>query len=140
MQGGDLQAHYRERIIVVLEGVLAFVIPELRATRWRKKVQVVTYHIQWHDVPLKRLAYLHDKYPDMDIEIVTFKDEKLADLAAEFLDQVGIPYASIKAVDFKRFVDSLRFERHLRAVYDSDPENLDRYGQYGIAVVRGEDW
>ena len=142
MQQGDLAEFHQERLIVVLEGVLALVVEEvMTAGRWRWKHDYTTgYHIIWHEVPLKRLVVMNERYPNYTVEIITFRSQKLADMAAEFLDDAHIPFSSIGYTPYDDFVAVLRYQRDIRTIYDSDPERLDGYGQLGLAVVRGEDF
>lgn len=141
MQDGDLAEFHQERLIVVLEGVLALVAPEKQAVgRWRRRVETVAYHVLWHEVPLKRLVMINERHPEFDVEILTFHDPTLADQAAEFLDQAGIPYGSVRYQAYATFTQLLRYQRNIRTIYDSDPDRLDDYGQLGTAVVRGQDF
>jgi hypothetical protein len=100
----------------------------------------VAYHINWYDVPLKRLIVTHERNPDLDVELVSFISQDFVDFAAEYLDLAGIPYSSIKYWSFDMFQSVLRYQRNLRAVYDTDPDQLQRYGQLGVAVVQGSDF
>ena len=80
MQNGDLEAFSPQRLIVVLEGVLALVVEEkVMGGVLRKRERTVAYHINWYETPLKRLAVMQDQYPDYRVDIVTFKSQKLAD-------------------------------------------------------------
>jgi hypothetical protein len=138
MQNGDLEAHDRDRIIVVVEGVLCLPIQE-HARKWGRD-KVVAYHINWYEVPMKRLIVINERNPELDVELVSFLSQDFVDRAAEYLDMAGIPYAGIKFWDFKTFVDLLKFQRNLRAIYDTDPDQLDRYGQVGVQVQQGADF
>ena len=140
MQNGDLEEFSQDRLIVVLEGILALVVDEKDHTRWRKRERTVAYHIQWHEIPLKRLVMMQDRYPSYVVEIVTFKSEKLADMAAEFLNDARVPYASIGYRSWHEFITLLKFQRDIKAIFDTEPERLDHYGQLGIASVRGMDF
>jgi hypothetical protein len=141
MQNGDLSEHRPERLIVVLEGVLALVVSEKALVgRWRKHEETTGYHVMWHEVPLLRLVSIARRHSQYRVEIVTFFDQRLADQAAEYLTMMEIPYAEISAVDYDQFCFGLRFQPEVRAVYDSDPDRLDGYGQAGHAVVRGNDF
>ena len=140
MQNGDLAVHHRETLVVILEGVLCQVTVNTGAKRRLRRSDSDTYHISWHEIPLKRLITTAERWPDYDIEIVTFISNRLAEEAAEFLNDATIPYGSIRYQGYGTFVNTLRYRPHLRAIYDSNPHRLDEYGQVGIAVVRGEDW
>lgn len=140
MQDGDLATWQRERLIVILEGVLAQVVLERHTTKIRRRQSIDGYHIIWHEVPLKRLAAIGQRWPDYEVEIVTFHDQKLVDLAADYLDEAHIPYTTIRNEKFERFTSLLKFQQNIRTIYDSDPDRLDSYGQLGRAVVRGDDF
>ena len=140
MQNGDLEEFRPQRLIVVLEGVLALVVDEKHVTRWRHRDVTVAYHVQWYETPLKRLAMMQDQYPNYRVEIVTFKSQKLADLAAEFMNDAGIPYSAIEYRTWQEFTTLLKFQRDITAIYDTEPERLHFYGQLGIATVRGADF
>ena len=139
MQNGDLAVHHREQLVVILEGVLCqvTVIP---GKRWALRQMPDSYHISWHELPLKRMVAINERWPDYDVEVITFISQRLADEAAEFLSDAEIPHSSIRYHGYKSFVDTLRYKPHLRGIYDSNPHRLDEYGQAGIAVVRGEDF
>ena len=76
---------------------------------------------------------MQDRWPNYEVEIVTFNSQKLADEAAEFLNDAGIPYASIGYRIMARVHRRCVPAGH-PAIYDSDPQRLDHYGQLGIAV------
>jgi hypothetical protein len=139
MQNGDLAVYNREKLVVILEGVLCLVAVTEGAKRHLRR-QPPTYHISWHEVPLKRMVSIAQRWPDYDVEIVTFVDQRLADEAAEYLELAGIPYDSIRYLGYDSFVNTLRFKPDIRAIYDSSPQRLDEYGQAGHAVIRGEDF
>jgi hypothetical protein len=139
MQNGDLEAHVRDRIIVVIEGVLCLPIQEKARSRWGRE-KTVAYHINWYDVPLKRLIVTNERNPDLDVELVSFISQAFVDHAADYLDMAGIPYSGIKFWDFGMFTSVLKFQRNLRAIYDTDPDQLQKYGQVGVAVQQGHDF
>jgi hypothetical protein len=138
MQNGDLELWTRPRYLVVIEGVLCRVEPVTRVRRWRAPA-ISGYNVQWYDVPLKRLMYMKDRWPETAQNLITFQSQEFCDQAAEFLDEAGLPYDEIQYRGFSSFITTLRYQRDLQAVYDSDPARLDRYGQLGHAVVAGED-
>lgn len=138
MQQGDLELWTVPRWVVVLEGVLCNVVPIFKERRFREP-QVTGYHINWHDTPLKRMVYLKSKWPDASLEIVTFVPN-LIDTAVEFLDEAQIPYDKIGYSDFEQYCNLMRFQNDLQKVYDSSVERLQRYGQYGVSVTRGQDF
>jgi len=140
MQNGDLATHFREELIVILEGVLCQVTVNEEPKRRFRRQQPATYHINWHELPLKRMVTIKERWPDYELNVVTFISPRLADEAAEFLDLIDAPYDSISYQGMGSFTGSLRYRPHVRAVYDCDPQRLDNYGQLGRAVVRGEDF
>lgn len=140
MQNGDLGVHLREELVVILEGVLATVTVTEEERKWGRKRKPVAFHINWHELPLKRLVTIGKRWPDYEVSIITFIDQALADEAAEFLDEAQIPYDSIRYQAFGAFTNTLRYRTRTRSIYDSDTHRLDQYGQLGTAVVKGEDW
>jgi hypothetical protein len=140
MQHGDLAVSTIPRMVVILEGVLASVSPIERTTFLRRRTKVTGYNIQWYDVPLKRCVYLKDRFPESALDLVTFVSPDLRDDAANFLDEVGIPFNSLTYSSFEGWVWALRFRPDIRAIYDSDPFRLHYYGQLGTAVLRGLDF
>ena len=139
MQNGDLAVHHREQLVVILEGVLCLVTVS-KGTRVRLRRAADTYHISWHEIPLKRMVAIGERWPEYDVDIITFVSQEVADEAANFLEEAGIPFSSIRYQGYKSFVDTLRYKPHLRGIYDSDTSRLDEYGQVGIAVIRGYDF
>ena len=139
MQDGDLGVYEREELIVILEGVLCDVYhTETTGKLWKRRGG--STHLDWHDVPLKRLIMVKKNYPHFELTIVTFVSQEVADHAAQFLVNAHIDYDTLSYVPMEDFVMTLRYRPRVRAVYDSEPERLDRYGQAGIAVVKGNDW
>lgn len=141
MRQGDLELWTVPRWVVVLEGVLCTVTPIFKSSRFGSKrgSRITGYHINWHDVPLKRMVYLKERWPENSLEIVTFIPD-LIDTACEFLDEAQIPYDKASYSRFEQFCSLMRFQSDLQKVYDSEVARLDRYGQYGVAVNRGMDF
>jgi hypothetical protein len=137
MEHGDLAVSVQPRWIVVLEGVLALVTQSSSRKLFRRDT---TWHIQWHEVPLKRMIVMKERWPDNALEIVTFTDESVLDSASLYLDEIHVPYDMLSYRRLDSFCESLRFRPDVRAVYDSDYDRLMRFGQLGIAVLRGEDF
>ena len=137
MQHGDLATSVQPRWIIVLEGVLALVVQEKDKKFFRR---TSTYHILWHEVPLKRMVSLKHRYPENQLEIVSFLGQGVIDQAGPYLDTIGVPYDTLRYYSIDDFCDMLRFNPDVRAVYDSDPENLHRFGQLGVSVMRGNDF
>jgi hypothetical protein len=138
MQHGDLATYTRHRLVVVLEGVLATITPVTEQHRWRAD-KVTGWNITWHETPLKRMAYVSSHYPDLGVEVITFINQDVADLAAEFFLQANIPYESVEFQEFRHFTSSLPYQTGITQIIDSAPDRLDRYGQLGRAVLLGGD-
>lgn len=139
MQDGDLQEWNRPRYIIVIEGVLCDVAPITEKKRFRTE-KTTGYHINWHEVPLKRAVYMKDRFPDNAMDLVTFIPGDFLDVACEFLHQVRIPYDTAGYQTWQQFTSTLKYQPDVLAVYDCDPGRLDHYGQKGIAVQRGMDF
>ena len=138
MQHGDLATHTRQRLLLVLEGVLATVAPVVEHHRWRAD-KVTGWEMTWYETPLKRMVYIDATYPDLAVEIITFLHEDVADLAATFLNDVPIPFSEVRYQEFGHFLNSLPYQVGLTQILDSAPDRLDRYGQLGRAVLLGGD-
>lgn len=139
MEKGDLALWTRPRYVVVIEGVLCHVDPVLSDSRWRRH-KVVGHNVQWYDVPIKRLLYMKDRWPNTAQDLVTFIDGPFLEQAVSFLDDVGLQYDSATHEKLDQFSQLLRYKQDVQAVYDSDPTRLDGYGQMGRAVLPGEDF
>lgn len=139
MQDGDLQEWNRPRYVIVIEGVLCDVQPITEKKRLRSE-KVTGYHINWHEVPLKRAVFMKERFPGNAMDLLTFIGEEFVDTAAEFLNDARIPYDTVSYQPWERFTSTLRFQHDLLAIYDSDPGRLDQYGQKGTAVQRGMDY
>lgn len=140
MQNGDLSEWNRKRIVLVIEGVLCTRIARAGKAKRLRKAPILSYHIQWHELPLKRVVVIKHRWPEMGIDLVTFIDQEFADEAAEYMDALMIPYDSVKFVRFEAFATSLRFQSDIQAVYDVDPTRLARFGQLGVQTVPGSDF
>lgn len=134
MEHGDLTVVSRPTIVVVLEGVLANV--EYTTTGRMRKT--TTHQIVWLNTPLKRLATMIRGY-DIDVDVVTFTDQDVADEAAEFFNDIGLHIATVRYQAFDRWAQTLPF-MVVQQVIDSDQERLDHYGQLGRSVNMGEDF
>lgn len=134
MEHGDLTLVNRPTIIVVLEGVLASVNYTTTGT-FRK---TTVHEIVWLNTPLKRLAQMIRSY-DVDIDVVTFTDQEVADEAAEFFNDIGLHVSTVSYHDFNRWAQTLPF-MVVQQVIDSDQGRLDRCGQLGRSVTMGEDF
>ena len=138
MERGDLATSTRQRLLIVLEGVLCSVTPIIEHRRLRSD-QTTGWNLLWHDTPLKRMVYLSERYPDLAMEVVTFLNQEVADLAADFMIEVPVPYSEIEYKDFKRFCGYLPYQHGIVQILDSEPARLDHYGQLGRQVVMGGD-
>ena len=139
MEHGDLAVSVRQHFVIVLEGVLVTITDITESRRWRPD-KVTGHNLHWLDIPLRRLATMRRQFPDTGAEVVTFTDEQIAEEAAIFLDSASVPVDSMSYEPFDRWVSLLPYKDGLQAVFDSDPDRLDRYGQIGRQVVMGEDF
>ena len=140
MERGDLALSTRPHYIVVLEGVLCQINP-ITVERRLRRPKVVGSNLTWLDLPMRRLATMRRRFPDTGCEIVTFHSEDIAEFASDYLDQAGINLCdSLSYHPLDIWVSLLPFQDGVQAVYDSDSDRLDKYGQLGRAVVRGEDF
>lgn len=141
MERGDLAGSVRPSYAVVLEGVLAEVTPITHQRRFRGE-QVTGYNIHWLDIPLRRLATLKRRFDQISVDLITFISQDVADDAAQFLDGATIPYDSLTYWRLDTWLSVIPFqdESGLQAIYDSDSDRLDQYGQLGRAVLKGQDW
>jgi hypothetical protein len=140
MQHGDLAVSTRPHYVVVLEGVLCD-IEDITVERRFRSPKVVGTNLVWLDLPMRRLATMRRRFPEVGVEIVTFTSEDIADFAAGYLDRAGIDLCDdLVYVSFDTWVTLLPWKDGLQTIYDSDPGRLDRYGQLGRAVTRGEDF
>lgn len=126
-------------MIVVLEGVLTTIDPVVEHRRLRSDV-VTGWNITWHETPLKRLVNVYRRYPEIAVEILTFVNQDVADLAGEFFLQANIPYESVEYQEFRHFTSSLPYQTGIAQIIDSAPDRLDQYGQLGRAVLPGGDF
>lgn len=139
MQFGDLAAYDKERLYIVLEGVLANIHTTEHKHGWKRAVHVIN-HVHWYEVPLKRLIVTKERYPHYELIVVTFLGNEIAEQAAAYLTAIGAPFDEMLSQDLDTFTSILPYQPKVRAVYDSDVERLAQYGQAGIAVIAGEDW
>lgn len=141
MQHGDLGTWSQPTIVVILEGVLADVQPILvEEGRFRKKLVEHGCNLSWHDLPLKRLITMGNRWADYRLDIVTFTNEVVAEFATTYLDMARVPYGSVAYHPFDTWVNVLRYQPDIRQVIDTDYERIQRYGQVGRMVQRGEDF
>ena len=139
MERGDLELWERQRIVVVIEGVLC-AVSTVEERRRLRKPKATGYNVLWYDLALKRLKVLKQAWPDTGHDYVTFISDGFVDAVAPFLEAARMPYDTLAYQPFEQFVSVLRFQPEIQAVYDTDPGRLDRYGQKGVAVLRGQDF
>ncbi len=139
MQGGDLETWVRTRIVLILEGLLATVTQRVERRRLLPD-KPLGWDLEWHSVPLKRMSFYANRFPEVAIEIVTFTAPEVADEAAEYLNSIPLDYALCEWRDFNSFRNLLPLQQGVQQVLDSAPDRLDRYGQLGRQVVLGGDW
>lgn len=151
MENGDLTLVSRPTIVVVLEGVLAGVVMDESSGRLAQRIWdrvsgksggsapgLYKHEITWWDTPLKRLATMVRRF-DVDVDVVTFLSQELADEAAEFFNDIGLHISTVRYQDFERWVRTLPYMT-VQQVLDSKQDRLDRYGQLGRSVMPGEDF
>ncbi len=139
MENGDLAVSVRPHIVVVLEGVLADLTPVEQHRRLRAD-KLIGYNFHWHDVPLKRIAYMKRHWPDTAVDVVTFVSQDVCDEAAEFFDRSMITVDTCEYHTFSSYVSVLPYQQEVTMVVDTSAERLDQYGQLGRATVRGADF
>ena len=140
MERGDLATSTRPRIVVVMEGVLAVVTPIIERTGLLRRQEVTGHSIVWKRDPLARIATTKRRWPDTSFDVVTFVSQAVADEAAEFFLEAGIPIDTVSHHRLDRYTSLLPFQSDITMVLDSDGGRLDRYGQLGHAVVFGKDF
>lgn len=139
MERGDLAVSSRQRYVVVLEGVLAQITDITEERRFRGD-RVTGHNILWFDLPMRRLATMRRQFPDVGADVITFVDEQVAEDAAAYLDAASVPVDSCTYQPFERWVSLLPYQEGLQAVFDSNNQRLDQYGQIGRQVVIGADF
>jgi hypothetical protein len=139
VERGDLATWSRDRILLILEGVLATVTPVIETHRW-KRDEITGYDIAWHDLALKRLSVSTRRYPDIGFTVVTFQSEQVRDMAADMLAAIPIDVEAVEHRDYRQFCSMLRFQTDVQQILDTDPDRLHNYGQLGKQVVAGGDW
>lgn len=137
MQGGDLEQFTQPRMIVVLEGVMAD-ITETRTGR-RLRTKTVNRSFNWHQLPIKRLSYLRNNWSDASIEVITFLSQEVAEEAADFFSRTGIDVSSVSYRPFNQWINEILWQQDIAVIYDSDQDRVNRYGQLGYLVNRGQD-
>ena len=131
MERGDLATWVDNRIVIVLEGVLAQIPPPVvqKSILGKKKSE------EWVDADgwgwsKRAIKVINDKAYrfNTSIDIVTFLSQEVADSAADWLDKYEVRIASCDYSDFDMFCESLSWRPNVHHVVDSVPDRLDRYG------------
>jgi hypothetical protein len=133
VKGNDLDTYAEQSVIVVLEGVLADLT---YAGRVRKRLKPAA-EWQWQQLALRRMVQWQRN--NIVVDIVTFVSEFAAESAGEFLVDYGYEFGAIGFRQFDLFCDALIVQRPT-GVYDSEPSRLNRYGQFGVGAVKGQDF
>jgi hypothetical protein len=133
VKDGDLATYTESNVIVVLEGVLADLT---YSGRLRKRLKPAA-EWQWEQLALRRMVQWHRG--NVNVDVVTFVSDAAADTAAEFLVKYGYEFGLVEYRQFDLFCDAL-IVRRPTGVYDSEPSRLNRYGQFGVSVLRGTDF
>jgi hypothetical protein len=134
MEHGDLSEYAMPRLTVVLEGVLANVEITTTGKRWKKQTQT---HLDWMELPLKGMVSMRRLFPETAIDVLTFISEEVCEAAAQFFLRHGIAVNRVYFENYDTFCTMLKFRIDVVAIYDSDQERLNGFGQVGKSVVRG---
>lgn len=132
MEKGDLAVWMDDRIVVVLEGVLASIPePEIHKSgvfgRNRTVEWVDADHWMWSHYAVKQI---NDKAYrlNVSIDVVTFLSPDVADLAAEWMLKYDVRVSGVEYSDFDMFCQSLSWRPSIHHVVDTDPRRLAGYG------------
>jgi hypothetical protein len=129
MEHGDLEAWIDNRIVVVLEGILAQVPPPEthRLGRHKETEWVSADHWGWSTHGIK---LINDKAYRMNlpIDVVTFISPEVGDMAADWLDKYEVRVSSCEYSNFEIFCESLSWRPNVHHVIDSVADRLDHYG------------
>lgn len=132
MEKGDIASWVDNRIVVVLEGILAQVPPPVTN---RSGIFGRNKDIEW--LPADQWGWsknaikiINDKAYRMSlpVDVVTFMSPDVGDMAADWLDKYEVRVSSCEYSDFDMFCESLSWRPNVHHVVDSEPERLDRYG------------
>ena len=122
-------------MVVVLEGVLA--TPKFKGRRRKRLLPAEEW--DWEMTPIKKLIDYVTR-GNVAVEVVTFISQEVCDEAAEFMNKYDIPAASVEFASFDMFARSLVWRPEVEYVVDTDPMRINRYGQKGLAAVRGSEF
>lgn len=132
MEKGDIASWIDNRIVVVLEGIIAQVPPpEVRRSgilgRTKELEWASADHWGWSKQAIK---VINDKAYRLSvpIDVVTFLSPEVGDMAADWLDKYEVRVASCEYSDFDMFCESLSWRPNVNHVIDSVPDRLNRYG------------
>lgn len=132
MERGDIATWIDNRIIVVLEGILAQIPPP---TVHKSGLFNRTSEVEWASADRwvwskHAIKVINDRAYRMNvpIDVVTFVDPEVGDLAADWLDKYEVRVSSCEYSDFDMFCESLSWRPNVHHVVDSEPDRLDRYG------------
>jgi len=131
MEGNDLGVRETDQIIVVLEGVLTQPVLRKRLILSNQWTPATTW--AWNMLGLKQ-AYRWTTQ-GIDVEVVTFLGEEVADDASDFLNNADVAVGGVIPYDYNVFCSTLVLKTfRVLGVYDSDPDRINHYGQRGILV------
>jgi hypothetical protein len=143
MERGDIANWIEHRVVVVLEGAIA----EIPQAETPKKGLFRNRHPEPGPIPpatgwgwsISAMKSINDKVvrQGIPVDVVTFLGPEVADEAADWLAVYGVNVASVEAVDFTAFCESLRWRVDIHHVIDSDPRRLDHYGVRAFSAARG---
>ncbi len=132
MEGNDLGVRETSQIIVVLEGCLTQPVPKKRMLRADQWTAATTW--MWNMLGLKQI-YRWVNTADLEVEIVTFLGEDVAEAASDYMNFTDIPVGGVIPYDYDVFCSTLTLKTfRVLGVYDSDPDRIQNYGQRGILV------
>ena len=78
MQNGDLATSHPGRTHCHTRGCPLSGHRHRGDKRRFRRQQPATYHINWHELPLKRMVTIKERWPDYELNIVTFISPRLA--------------------------------------------------------------
>jgi len=139
MENGDLGSFVEEQRYIVLEGVLCNPV-EGKSNSFRKLFKGTEHkwtdagQWDWQAGPIKSLQDL-GRF-NIHVTVITFLDEVVAELAADWFGQYGIN-AEVEYVDYDWFCRSLTWRPDVASVVDTNMDRAMNYGQKGIMTTYG---
>lgn len=138
MQNGDLSNRLPPRWLFVWEGVIATVPTELaaahsRACRMRRIKKAVSCY-QTHPHVMKVIWDLYWRR-DFRFDVVTFLGDDWADSIERRLNDEGMPFSNVWAVDEASLAKRLAYMPDVLYVVHADPGHLLAYGNRGLLVT-----